>query len=122
MKMIEEHHGKKLICDIKLLLENDGFQNITNKYPIHFIENFGIGWDTIYPYSNRYIKRESNFIYQLLLSVVGYRIDIEGIMYHKFGYDKFHLTNFFPETLLEELIQIIEKIKQKYNNQIYGIN
>ena len=119
--MIEEHRGKKLICDINSLLENDGFQNITNKYPIHFIEKFGIGWDTIYLYSNRYIKRESNFIYQLLLSVVGYRIDIEGIIYHKFRYDKFHLTNIDSKTILEELNKIIKTIKQKYNNQIYGI-
>lgn len=113
---------KRVTDEEKLINEifNIGFIDVTEEKPISFIEMFGETFSTLYGYSHRFVKEEGDFRYQLLLAVEFKRIDIEGIVVHPFGIQKFHLNG--PLKLyyivIQQTKQLIEIIKERaYDRQ-----
>ena len=102
---------EKLIAEIK----KRGFKDVTDKEPIAMIEMFGDTFSEFYAYSNRFLKEEFGFKYYLLLEVYHKRIEIEGMVIHNFGIDKFHLNGSLPYYFLtvNHTIEIIDAIKKK---------
>lgn len=94
--------------------ENLGYINITNENPIHFIECLGEFFETVYPYKERFYKKENDVITILKVGTFNKFTDIAGICYYPKGWYKFEVHS-FVDYVDKEFEQTIKAVKFNIN-------
>ena len=102
--------------------ENLGYKDITEDRPIHFIECLGEFFDSTYPYSKRFYKKEGIITTELKVGKLHSLYFISGTCYYPLGCEKFeicasedYVNKMFTQTLNAVKLKIKETIV-KYND------
>ena len=98
--------------------ENLGYKDITKDRPIHFIECLGESFETIYPYSKRFYKKEGNIAIELKVGNNQFNFCfISGICYYSKGCEKFEICA--PKDYVNEMLtNILNTVKLKIKENI----
>lgn len=89
-----------------------GYEDITKDNPIHFFECLGEFFDSTYPYSKRFCKKEETITTELKVGNCHNIVFISGICYYPKGWEKFEVCA--PKDYIDKLfIQTLNAIKNK---------
>ncbi len=95
--------------------ENLGYKDITKVSPIHFSEYFGETFETLYPYEQRFYKKDNDITTILKVCIRRNNIiDIAGVCYHDNKWHKFEIhtySDYVEEEFNKTINAVINKLK-----------
>jgi hypothetical protein len=97
--------------------ENLGYKDITKVSPIHFSEYFGETFETLYPYEQRFYKKDDNITTILKVGIHNNTLDIAGICYYYNKWYKFEIHT-HSKYVKEEFDKTINAIINKLKNEL----
>ena len=97
--------------------ETLGYKNITKDNPIHFVECLGGFFESVYPYSQRFYKKENAIEIELKVGNIHSLVLIAGICYYSKGWEKFEVNA--PEDYIDKMFtQTLDAVKLKIKENI----